>query len=158
MTTSLPARGTARTAMTHEKSPAGRLSLLNGTVPGSPPAAPARAGADRGGTGVSAAFHKKVAASDSQLAATLVRPTGFEPAAFRVGAERSIHLSYGRKYRCLFRRARGRGISFRLLCRRTLYPPAEGKNLLAKVHPSYGRKYRCLFGRAGRECRFCYLW
>lgn len=75
-----------------------------------------------------------------------------------VGAERSIHLSYGRKYRCLFRRARGRGISFRLLCRRTLYPPAEGKNLLAKVHPSYGRKYRCLFGRAGRECRFCYLW
>ena len=33
----------------------------------------------------------------------LVRPTGFEPAAFRVGAERSIHLSYGRKYRCLFR-------------------------------------------------------
>ena len=88
----------------------------------------------------------------------LVRPTGFEPAAFRVGAERSIHLSYGRKYRCLFRRARGRGISFRLLCRRTLYPPAEGKNLLAKVHPSYGRKYRCLFGRAGRECRFCYLW
>ena len=78
----------------------------------------------------------------------MVRPTGFEPAAFRVGAERSIHLSYGRKYRCLFRRARGRGISFRLLCRRTLYPPAEGKNLLAKVHPSYGRKYRCLFRRA----------
>ena len=75
-----------------------------------------------------------------------------------VGAERSIHLSYGRKYRCLFRRARGRGISFRLLCRRTLYPPAEGKNLLAKVHPSYGRKYRCLFRRAGQECRFCYLW
>ena len=75
-----------------------------------------------------------------------------------VGAERSIHLSYGRKYRCLFRHARGRGISFRLLCRRTLYPPAEGKNLLAKVHPSYGRKYRCLFGRAGRECRFCYFW
>lgn len=74
-----------------------------------------------------------------------------------VGAERSIHLSYGRKYRCLFRRA-GRGISFRLLCRRTLYPPAEGKNLLAKVHLSYGRKYRCLFRRAGQECRFCYLW
>ena len=29
----------------------------------------------------------------------LVRPTGFEPAAFRVGAERSIHLSYGRRSR-----------------------------------------------------------
>ena len=27
----------------------------------------------------------------------VVRPTGFEPAAFRVGAERSIHLSYGRR-------------------------------------------------------------
>ena len=26
----------------------------------------------------------------------LVRPTGFKPAAFRVGAERSIQLSYGR--------------------------------------------------------------
>ena len=74
MTTSLPARGTARTAMTHEKSPAGRLSFLNGTVPGSPPAAPARAGADRGGTGVSAAFHKKVAASDSQACGDLGAP------------------------------------------------------------------------------------
>ena len=74
MTTSLPARGTARTAMTHEKSPAGRLSFLNGTAPGSPPAAPARAGADRGGTGVSAAFHKKVAASDSQACGDLGAP------------------------------------------------------------------------------------
>ena len=99
MTTSLPARGTARTAMTHEKSPAGRLSFLNGTVPGSPPAAPARAGADCGGTGVSAAFHKKVAASDTEACGDLVRPTGFEPAAFRVGAERSIQLSYGRMER-----------------------------------------------------------
>ena len=37
----------------------------------------------------------------------VVRPTGFEPAAFRVGAERSIHLSYGRKYECPFGRIRG---------------------------------------------------
>ena len=55
------------------------------------------------------------------ITAFLVRPSGFEPLAFRLGGGRSILLSYGRVGRKLLNLVPS-GSDVHLLRRRTLYP------------------------------------